>query len=516
MIIKILSSALNFAGINYNERKNDAGKSELLCAVNFGGLSFQTDLVKADYINYMKAIGSLNPRVRNKQFHAVISVKGRSMPADKLMNVGVQYLEKMGYGNNPYLIYHHADTDNTHIHLVSTRVDKNGKKVDDSFEKIRSQKVMHEILSRDPLYEADTSISNALKYTFSTEAQFKLLLELQGFKVRESGEKSIGKPEGWEIIKYGVVQRILDPDSIAKRIGEYQFNQKRVSQLKAICLKYSVGLSEEQWVSLMKEKFGIDLVFHRKHIDDKPYGYTVVDHAQKNVFKGSQLLRLSELYTVATEDKVLRLVKELAAKPGLSFHDLQVELANLGLSLNQKGNIPVGVHRVQLTSGLYTKLLHADRLRLASTFKINDPTCKMILGKLLLIKPSDISSSVCTGKEFEAIKAVILYLDQQQKWNEGLRHFNFSLLRSTQHVYLYSASEPALLRLDKLLDTPIAVGLDQIPEVESLGSRYTNLLHHTSKDNLLSALMDIMAESQQKPVDQKNKKRTHQHKPFKL
>ena len=51
MIIKILSSALNFSGIKYNERKNDTGESELLCANNFGGLSFQTDLVRADYVN---------------------------------------------------------------------------------------------------------------------------------------------------------------------------------------------------------------------------------------------------------------------------------------------------------------------------------------------------------------------------------------------------------------------------------------------------------------------------------
>ena len=172
MIIKILSSAKNFSGIKYNERKNDSGESELLCAKNFGGLSFQSDLVRADYINYMKAIGSLNPRVKNKQFHAVISVKGKSMPVDKLMDVGIQYLDKMGYGNNPYLIYHHDDTDNTHIHLVTTRVDKNGLKVDDSFEKLRSQKVMHEILLRDSLYEADTDISSALKYNFSTESRY--------------------------------------------------------------------------------------------------------------------------------------------------------------------------------------------------------------------------------------------------------------------------------------------------------------------------------------------------------
>ena len=101
MIVKILSSAKNFAGISYSERKNEAGASELLCARNFEGLSFQTDRSRADYINYMKAISALNSRVKNRQFHAVISVKGKSASVDKLMHIGERYLEKMRYGKNP-------------------------------------------------------------------------------------------------------------------------------------------------------------------------------------------------------------------------------------------------------------------------------------------------------------------------------------------------------------------------------------------------------------------------------
>jgi len=42
MIIKILSSAKNFAGISYSERKNEAGASELLCGANFEGLGLLT------------------------------------------------------------------------------------------------------------------------------------------------------------------------------------------------------------------------------------------------------------------------------------------------------------------------------------------------------------------------------------------------------------------------------------------------------------------------------------------
>lgn len=109
MIVKILSSAKNFEGIDYSERKNDLGKSQLLKAANFGALGNNgQDLSKADYINYMKLVSQANPRVKNKQFHAVISAKGHSHAPDQLAEIAEQYLKLMGYGENPYLIYAHT------------------------------------------------------------------------------------------------------------------------------------------------------------------------------------------------------------------------------------------------------------------------------------------------------------------------------------------------------------------------------------------------------------------------
>ena len=79
MIIKILSSAKNFEGIDYSERKNDQGRSRLLKANNFEALGHgSSSLKKADYINYMKLVCEANPRVKNRLFHAVISAKGQS------------------------------------------------------------------------------------------------------------------------------------------------------------------------------------------------------------------------------------------------------------------------------------------------------------------------------------------------------------------------------------------------------------------------------------------------------
>jgi hypothetical protein len=149
MIIKILASTGNFEGIDYSERKNDLGKSQLLKAKNFEALNHGIGTVsKADYINYMNIVCDANPRVKNRQFHAVISAKGDSHTPRQLAEIAEAYLKSMGYGDNPYLINLHMDTDNNHVHMVSTRVDKNGNKVEDTFEKIRPQKAIQEILKR--------------------------------------------------------------------------------------------------------------------------------------------------------------------------------------------------------------------------------------------------------------------------------------------------------------------------------------------------------------------------------
>ena len=64
----------------------------------FEGLGHHTDIIKANYVNYMKAVFVLKPRVKNEQFHAVISVKGKDYSLKRLAEIGTVYLYGMGYG----------------------------------------------------------------------------------------------------------------------------------------------------------------------------------------------------------------------------------------------------------------------------------------------------------------------------------------------------------------------------------------------------------------------------------
>ncbi len=286
MVVVVLKAATSFAGIDYNERKNEEGKSELLVAENFA--MNPDNLKKSDYIAYMESVCRTNPAVKAKQFHAVISCKGREYSAEDLKNVALQYINKMGYGNNPYMIYFHSDTENNHVHIVSTRVQKNGQKVKDNMEAVRSQKVINQIMNVDLALKAKDDISKYMEFSFSTVQQYKLLLEQSGWKLREKDGLLI-------LYKGGEKHASIQLEQIKDKAKQYTPDEERRKQITALLFKYKQGLSYTELQTLMKDKFGINLVFHTGKGHTKPYGYTLIDYRNKRVLKGGEVMDLKEL-----------------------------------------------------------------------------------------------------------------------------------------------------------------------------------------------------------------------------
>jgi hypothetical protein len=124
--------------------------------------------------------------VSRKQFHAVISTKGKAHTPKELKTIAEEYLKRMGYSDNPYLLYFHQDTENNHVHIVSTRVNTEGVKINDSFEKKESLRHIQNIMQQIPHRELDgrNIADDVMQYQFSTEAQLKLLIERRGYGVQ--------------------------------------------------------------------------------------------------------------------------------------------------------------------------------------------------------------------------------------------------------------------------------------------------------------------------------------------
>lgn len=312
MIVKILKKSETFKGVNYNTSKVDNAKGELMKVQNFGALQALDHLRPQDYINYLSAQSARNSRIKFPQFHAVISAKGKSHDKDQLTAIAEQWLKGMGYGDQPYLLIFHNDTKNNHLHIVSTRVGKNGRKISDAYEKIKSYKVLNQILGMDENMAAKAQVEKALNYSFSTRAQFMMILEAQGYALTLSSDH-------YKLCKFGKEITQIPLIKVDERVAAYQNDKERISQLRTIFEKYRLKNDPAIYVlshslpgggaktltgyssklaDVMKEKFGVQILFHSK--DNKPpYGYTILDHATKAVFKGGEIMSLKEFITPA-------------------------------------------------------------------------------------------------------------------------------------------------------------------------------------------------------------------------
>jgi hypothetical protein len=299
MIVKILGSSATFAGVRYNHEKMRSGKGELLKVRNFGSLMGLDRIGPQDYINYLKAVSNVNNRVSKPQFHAVISAKGKSVSKDELLTTAEKWMAEMGYGENPYLVIFHNDTENNHVHIVSTRIDKNGRKISSAFEKLRSIRALSIVMKRE---KADlTRLDKLLGYNFANVAQVRTLLESTGFEVRFEKEKI-------EISHSGKLLSTLKVSDIESLCEDQGRDKNRCRKLKAIFSKIlTERLSKnffspktdlraelQEFSSMVKRKTGAELIFHSE--DNKiPYGYTIIDHSCKTVMKGSEVMHLRDI-----------------------------------------------------------------------------------------------------------------------------------------------------------------------------------------------------------------------------
>lgn len=308
MIVKILAPSATFKGVSYNTDKIEDDRGELMKVENFGALQVLDQLRPQDYINYLEARSATNPRIRYPQFHAVISCRGKSHTKEQLTDLATKWLKGMGYGKQPYLLVFHKDTANNHIHIVSTRVDGNGRKINDSYEKIRAYQVLNQLMELDQNKQFLKDVESAFGYHFSTRAQFMLLLESQGYSLRLDGDS-------YRISKYGLHQGTVDLSKVDAIRKGYQKDLDRLAQLRAIIDKYLkvydptifpvsvptvkgvpsklTGYSSKL-VEYLAAKFGVQVLFHGK-AGMPPYGYTLIDHSHKQIYKGGEVMPLEQL-----------------------------------------------------------------------------------------------------------------------------------------------------------------------------------------------------------------------------
>lgn len=167
--------------------------------------------------------------------------------------------------------------------------------------------MLNRILGTDVKQQTEKDIGKALTYGFSMREQFMMVLGSLGYSLKLCDKE-------YQIFRYGKRQDTVSLEQVDAKIATFSKDISRLGQLRSVFAKYRgqydpavvhvkaplpAGRSSapsgytSAMEQMLSDKFGIQIIFHGK--DGKPpYGYTVIDHSRKIVYKGKDLMPLTE------------------------------------------------------------------------------------------------------------------------------------------------------------------------------------------------------------------------------
>ena len=398
MIATILKSSSTFSAVRYNERKVEHGVAELVAIRGFGYLEDAPEMRGITSLrNYLMDYSAMNDRTHMTQFHAAISCKGSEYSKDELIGIAWKYLDKMGYNNEgqPILMYFHHDTDNNHLHIITSRISPDGKKIPDSMENIRSLKAIEEVMNMDVKYQNSEMMARAKSYHFESVSQFMAVFETSGYEAFiQDGDICIKRG--------GQVQdkiAVKDAEKLCRKNGEAE--KKRIRQLRAILQKYrDQSSSREELESMLKKKFGISIKFLGKEFS--PYGYMVVDNASKTVFKGGDILGIKDLLQFQSREEKLQKVDffiedKLRENPLATTFDLNRDLHRFYGCHIRHGCIIMGKEKVELADYLVQKIKYNDKVSWVQGFSPANEQQVRLLSKMFHVSADHLHISENNG-----------------------------------------------------------------------------------------------------------------------
>lgn len=148
MIAKISATANLGGALGYNFKKVDKGEASVLAAsglyLNPDG-QYGMEQVLAD----MRQLIPDRCRTKKTVFHCSLNPHpDEKLSDERLAQIAKEYMEALGYGEQPYIVFKHNDIAREHIHIVSLRVDGKGQKINDRFERRRSKRITDALESK--------------------------------------------------------------------------------------------------------------------------------------------------------------------------------------------------------------------------------------------------------------------------------------------------------------------------------------------------------------------------------
>jgi hypothetical protein len=331
MVAKISSGNTLYGVLSYNQIKVDEDQAKVIFTHKMlESLDGKSDINMClqSFEPYLLA----NKRTEKPVLHVSLNPDPKDVLRDEqLSEIAQIYMQKMGYGDQPFIVYKHEDIERRHIHIVSVRVDEDGKKIDGNFERRRSMDICRELEQKYGLVPADQKrrqerlplkpvryddgdvkhqIANVIRpisqsWHFQSLKEYRALLTLYNIGVDEvrgeikgkeykglvysalndRGEK-VGNP-----FKSSLFGKSVGIEALEKRIeksAEIIKNKQLKERSKKVIAAAMRGCNNRPDFEKALEKQGMSVLF-RANDEGRIYGATFIDHEQKCIFNGSRL-----------------------------------------------------------------------------------------------------------------------------------------------------------------------------------------------------------------------------------
>jgi hypothetical protein len=320
---------------NYNENKVKQGVAGCIGAGNYP-IDVDKMSLTIKLNRFLKQL-ELNENVKRNSVHISLNFDpSENHSKEKLMKIADDYMQKIGFGNQPYLVYQHHDAGHPHIHLVTINIERDGKRIDlhhlgirkseparkeieETFGLVKAQgRKNREEFELQPItmgkvqygkIQSKKAITNVLdgvlfSYKYASLAELNAVLQQYNVLADRGSENSrIYKAKG---LVYRILNEKGNPIGVPIKASDFynkptlkfleeKFMVNKTSQTShrnrvknAIDLAFlGKKTSLAELVQLLQNE-GINTVF-RKNSEGLLYGITYVDHATKCVLNGSAL-----------------------------------------------------------------------------------------------------------------------------------------------------------------------------------------------------------------------------------
>ncbi|CAM4388468.1 Relaxase/Mobilisation nuclease domain-containing protein [Pedobacter westerhofensis] len=334
--------------LHYNENKVAEGEAKLILASGFAGeienMTFHNKLQRFEHLTELK------PTVKTNALHISLNFdSSEKISSSKMQEIAIAYMEKIGFGDQPYLVYRHNDAGHQHLHIATTSIQRNSEAINlhnigrTLSEPARKsiEKEFDLVVAESKKFKQESGLKPAdlekAKYgRSSTKRQISNVLAgvIKEYKYTSIGELNAvlrqfnvtanrGKEDTEMFAKKGLIYSLVDKKgnkigvsikasafyskptlrNLEKRFGTNKekrkpFRQGLIKKISKVLSKYERFTIETLNAELKRDSVTLVL---RKNDQGRIYGTTFIDHKNKVVFNGSDLGKLYSANSIAAQ-----------------------------------------------------------------------------------------------------------------------------------------------------------------------------------------------------------------------